>query len=87
MVLKPVLIYPFLQHNTAGTRIVGHAARLSRPEKVLVSLWAMSLLVVCFLLRPKPGTNANRNELLNHIGRGISVLIEVQSPYGWQSRY
>ncbi len=48
---------------------------------LLVFLVAVVLVVSWYLLRPQQGTKASRDEILNQIGQGTPVLIEVQSQY------
>ena len=48
---------------------------------LLVGLLAIVLLASWSFLRPQPGTDASRTQILNQVGRGTPVLIEMQSPY------
>ena len=47
----------------------------------LVGILAFASLVTWSYLRPQPGTDASRTQILSHIGQGTPVLIEIQSPY------
>jgi hypothetical protein len=48
---------------------------------LLVGLLAIVLLAGWSFLRPHPGTDASREQILSQVGRGTPVLIEMQSPY------
>lgn len=48
---------------------------------ILTGLLAVTILGVWFVLRPQPGTQANRDAIISQIGQGIPVLVEIQSPY------
>lgn len=45
------------------------------------SLIAVVLFGIWFVLRPQPGTQANRDAIMSQIGQGVPVLVEIQSPY------
>ena len=48
---------------------------------LLVGIMAFVLLVAWSYLRPQPGTDASRTQILSQVGQGTPVLIEIQSPY------
>lgn len=54
---------------------------LSVQKILLVGLLAIVLLASWGFLRPQPGTDASREQILGQIGLGTPVLIEMQSPY------
>ena len=48
---------------------------------LLLGLLAIALLAGWSFLRPQPGTDASREQILSQVGQGTPVLIEMQSPY------
>lgn len=63
----------------AATLILRHGVTVR--QILWMGLVAAVLLAAWYVLRPQPGTRASRTEILNQIGRGTPVLIEMQSPY------
>jgi drug/metabolite transporter (DMT)-like permease len=56
--------------------------RFDNPWRILLILIVAGVLVISwFSFRPQPGTKASRADILNQIGQGIPVLLEVQSQY------
>ena len=56
--------------------------RVDNPWRIILVFLVAGVLAISWLsLRPQQGTKASREEILNQIGQGTPVLIEVQSQY------